>query len=111
VSFKVEITEKATEFLLSLDIKMQAKVFRTIDLLGEFGYKLQEPHVKKLKGIEDLYELRIKSSSNICRLFYFFWKNKTYVITSGFIKKQDKIDPEEIKKAIKIMNQLRKVKD
>lgn len=108
MSFKVEITELASEFILSLDAKMQAKIQRTISLLEEFGYNLQEPHSKKIKGTEDLYELRIKVASNICRLFYFFWKNKTYIVTSGYIKKQNKTDSEEIKRAINIMNQIRR---
>ena len=108
MSFKVEITELASDFILSLDPKMQAKIQRTISLLEEFGYNLQEPHSKKIKGTENLYELRIKVASNICRLFYFFWKNKTYIVTSGYIKKRDKTDSDEIKRAINIMNQIRR---
>lgn len=108
MGYKVEITEFASEFILSLDVKMQAKIQRSIALLEEFGYNLQEPHSKKIKGTENLYELRVKVASNICRLFYFFWNNKTYIVTSGYIKKQDKTDPKEIKRAIHIMNQIRR---
>jgi len=107
MNFKVEITESAADFILSLDSKMQAKIQRTIGLLEEFGYNLQEPHAKKIKGSDFLYELRIKVGSNISKLFYFFWKNKTYIVTSGYIKKQNKTDQKEIEKATSIMNHIR----
>lgn len=47
MEFKVELTEEVVNFILSLPIKMQAKIQRTIELLKEFGYNLPEPHSKK----------------------------------------------------------------
>lgn len=66
---------------------------------------LPEPHSKKIRGGtgKELYELRVKLGRNICRLFYFYWKDKIYVITSGYMKKTDKINKREILKAVKIM--------
>ena len=90
------------EFILSLSVKMQAKIQRTIELLKEFGYLLPEPHPKKVKGVKNLYELRAKLGSDICRLFYFYWKEKIYIITSGYIKKSKKLEKNEINKALKI---------
>lgn len=71
-----------------------------------FGSALTESHSKKLKGIEKLKELRIKQSSNICRLFYLYYKNKILIITSGYIKKSNKTNIREINKAIKLMNNI-----
>ena len=105
MEFEVELTEEVVEFILSLPAKMQAKIQRTIELLQEFGYKLPEPHSKKLKTTSSIYELRIKLGSDICRLFYFYWKDKIYVVTSGYIKKTNKTDKRQIEKALKIMNQ------
>jgi phage-related protein len=81
---------------------MMAKSYRTIKLLSEFGPALTLPHSRKIVGTEDLYELRIQVGTNICRLFYFYHKKELYVILSGFIKKENKTDPREIKKALKI---------
>ena len=83
---------------------MQAKIQRTINLLKEFGYSLPEPHAKKIKGGNKIFELRIKQGSNICRLFYFYYQDNVYVVTSGFVKKDDKLNKNEIKKAVKLMN-------
>ena len=66
---KILILEPAKEFIDSLNIKIQAKTFRTIDLLQEFGFSLAMPHSKKLTGY-DLYELRVKFASDIVRMFF-----------------------------------------
>jgi len=81
---------------------MQAKIQRSINLLQEFGNDLKGPHSKKITGTKNLYELRIKIGTDITRLFYFHLKERTFVITSGFVKKSDKIDKKEITKALKI---------
>ena len=107
MEYEVELTEDAVEFILSLPVKMQAKIQRTIDLLKEFGYSLPDPHSKKIKGIKDLYELRVKIGSDICRLFYFYLKDRIYIITSGYKKKSKKVDKNEINKALKIMKLLK----
>jgi len=81
---------------------MKAKVYRGIDLLKLFGFQLTEPHSKTLKNADGLKELRIKVAIDICRIFYFYYKDRVYVCTSGYIKKTDKTDEMEIQKALKI---------
>ena len=103
MKYEVKLMEPAVEFILSQNDKMQAKIQRTINLLEEFGPHLQEPHSKKIKGQEKLYELRVKVATNICRLFYFPNKGKMYIVASGFVKKEDKTNPREIDKAVKLM--------
>ncbi len=97
--------ESAKLFLDSVEIKLRAKAYRTIELLKQFGPFLREPHSKSLRDYEGLSELRIKQGSNICRLFYFFYENKIYVITSGYVKKSPKMNRKEAKKAYELMNQ------
>ncbi|MCP4701349.1 MAG: PIN domain-containing protein [Gammaproteobacteria bacterium] len=43
--------------------------------------------------------------SDIVRLFYFEFNQKTYVITSGYVKKQQKLNKQEIKRAYRLMLQ------
>lgn len=107
MNYQVELTEEVVDFITGLPIKMQAKIYRTINLLKEFGYTLPEPHSKKIKNVNDLSELRIKIGTDICRLFYFHWKDKIYVITSGYIKKSNKTNKNEIVKALNIMEQFK----
>lgn len=107
MNYEVYILEPAKIFLDSLEIKLRAKAFRTVDLLQEFGPFLKEPHAKKITGSKDLYELRVKQGSDICRLFYFHDKGKIYIITSGYVKKSQKLNNEEIAKARMIMQKYR----
>ena len=101
--YEIIILEPAKDFIDSLDEKLKAKTFRTIDLLKEFGAFIKEPHSKSLKGYKGLNELRVQFGNNICRIFYFHHKDKIYVITSGYIKKENKTSQKEIEKANKIM--------
>ncbi|MBT3580725.1 type II toxin-antitoxin system RelE/ParE family toxin [bacterium] len=107
MKFTVFLLEEVEKFILSLPLKMQAKIQRTIDLLRDFGYKLPMPHAKLLVESRQLKELRIQQGSDICRLFYFHYQEKTYVITSGYIKKENKTDKNEIKKAIMLMERIK----
>jgi phage-related protein len=97
--YEVGLLDDAVEFLNSLDPKMRAKAFRTIDLLRNFGIFLKMPHAKKIEGEESLFELRVQLASNIVRLFYFHHLGKAYIITSGYVKKNMKLDRKEIDKA------------
>ena len=92
-------TEPAKEFLLSLDVKMRAKMLRTIDLLAVNGVELREPHSKPLD--DGIFELRAKQSSDITRILYFFYVGNTAVLTNGFTKKTRKTPKNQIELARK----------
>ena len=103
--FEVEFYEKendeqpAKEFLLSLDVKMRAKMVNTIAILSDNGYELREPYSKHL--LEGIFELRAKVGSDITRVLYFFYADKHIILTNGFIKKTQKTPAVEIDKAKK----------
>lgn len=98
--FDVEYYEKkdgtfpAEEFILSLSPKMQAKMFRELELLETFGNELREPHSKSLG--DGIYENRAKVASDITRVLYFFVINKKIILTNGFVKKTQKTPESEI---------------
>lgn len=91
------------EYLLSLEPKMRAKAFSEIELLEKHGTNLREPYAKPIKGAnyKNLFELRVKFSSNISRIFYFTFKNNTFVILNGFTKKSDETPKKELDRAIR----------
>ena len=93
------------DFLYSLNPKLRAKAFSDIELLKQLGTELREPYVKPIKGKDNkgLYELRIKFSSDIARIFYFTYYNNKFVMLHGFFKKTIKTPQGEIKKARKYM--------
>ena len=105
MSYSVVLLKKAEEFLDELEPKLAAKAFREMELLKEIGPMLSFPHTRKIEGTEKLYELRVKQGTNICRLFYFSTGKTIYIITSGYIKKTNKTDKDEIKRAVRLMNE------
>ena len=68
-------------------------------LLEEFGNNLREPHSKAMG--DGLFELRIKFSNDISRIFYFFCVGNKIILTNGFIKKTNKTPVSELNLAKK----------
>ncbi|MGN1457683.1 MAG: type II toxin-antitoxin system RelE/ParE family toxin [Acutalibacteraceae bacterium] len=94
---KSDGTKPVEEFLDSLDIKMRAKMLKTIVMLKNNGYELREPYSKSLS--DGIFELRTQVGTDITRVLYFFVVGKKAILTNGFIKKTNKTPPNEIEKA------------
>lgn len=90
------------DYLLTLNPKMRAKAFSEIELLEKHGLNLLEPYTKAIKGekYNGIFELRVKFSSDISRIFYFTFRNNTFVLLNGFTKKADKTPKIELERAI-----------
>ena len=82
---KEDGTIPVQEFLDQLPVKHLAKALRDIDILEKYGIALREPHVKHIDA--KLWELRIKSASDISRIFYFVHVGENIVLLHGFVKK------------------------
>ena len=99
--FEVEFYTKengekpAKDFILSLDIKMKAKILGLIDILEEKGIQLREPYSKHLQ--DGIFEIRGKVGTDITRVLYFFYYGKRIILTNGFIKKTQQTPKNEIK--------------
>ena len=91
------------DYLLTLDAKMRAKTFSEIELLEKHGTNLREPYVKPIKGTKykGLFELRIKFASDVSRIFYFAYRQKTFVLLHGFTKKSDMTPQRELDRALR----------
>lgn len=96
---KADGSKPIEEFLDSLDLKMRAKMLRSIGMLKENGRNLREPCSKPLQ--DGIFELRAQIGSNITRALYFFYIGNTAVLTNGFIKKTQKTPSKEIETAKK----------
>jgi len=81
--------EVVADFLDRLPRKHRAKAIWEIELLALQGTGLTLPYVKHIDG--DLWELRIKFSSDILRIFYFVPVENKIVLLHGFVKKRIKL--------------------
>ncbi len=98
--YKLENGERPViSFLNTLDKKMRTKAAMSLQLLEQYGNPLREPQSKYIE--DGIFELRIKFSSDITRIFYFFFRDNKIILTNGFIKKTQKTPRSELNKAKK----------
>lgn len=83
------------DFLVSLDVKMRAKIVGLLELLEEKGNQLREPYSKHID--DGIFEIRCKVGSNITRVLYFFYHDGKIILTNGFVKKTQKIPLNQIR--------------
>ena len=77
-------------------------MFRAILLLEEEGNALDIINSKYVTN--EIFELKIKQSSNNVRILYFFRRGQLIILTHGFIKKTQKIPRKELEIAINRRN-------
>jgi phage-related protein len=103
---KVNNEVPVLDFIVSLNPKQQAKIYREIDLLMKFGNELHFPHVRKVEGdkYNPLWELRIEFASDTFRIFYFMYYQNKSILLHGFQKKTEKTPKKELDIALNRMN-------
>lgn len=77
---------------------VRKKIDWTIGLLRDLP-SIPEKYFKHLEGTEGLFELRVKISTNIFRIFCFFDEGNLVVLINGFQKKTDKTPKNELERA------------
>lgn len=103
--FIVEFYETASgecpvdDFINAQNVKMQAKILRTLGMLKLEGNKLRMPHSEHLE--DGIFQLRAQVGSDITRMLYFFFIGRKIIVTNGFVKKTQETPPAEIELAKK----------
>ncbi len=98
------------KFFVKQSKKVKEKIIWTIQLIEELE-RVPESFLKHIESTEGLYEIRIKFSKDIFRIFCFFDKGKLIILVSGFQKKTNKTPKKEIEKALKIMEEYKNEKE
>jgi phage-related protein len=88
------------DFLDSLSGKQAQKITWVLEIIEESRI-VPKQYFKKLVNTDDIWEVRVISSSNIFRLLGFFDGNNLVILTNGFVKKTQKTPNKEIKLAEK----------
>lgn len=88
-------SEKLQEDILKLPAGIQARYVFLSDKMRIYGPNLGMPHTRALK--DGLFELRLKSSEGIGRVFYFTLSGHKIKMLHCFVKKSQKTPPKEIK--------------
>ncbi|PIE03104.1 MAG: hypothetical protein CSA81_04145 [Acidobacteria bacterium] len=88
------------DFLDALSAKEAQKVIWVLQLAQELSV-VPTRYFKKLKNTDDIWEVRINSSSNSYRILGFFDGNNLIVLNHAFQKKTQKTAQKDIKIAEK----------
>jgi phage-related protein len=83
------------EFLDTLTDKQFEKVSFVLDLIEQLDFIPQE-YFKKLKGSDDIWEVRVQYGNNIFRLLGFFEAHNIVILNHAFTKKTQKTPAREI---------------
>lgn len=86
--------KSVVKFIESLDKHLRSDIYKTVNILGEYGNKISLPHSRSLG--QGLFELR--SVGTGVRMLYCFSKEGP-VILLVLVKKQNKIPLKDIKLA------------
>lgn len=85
-------------FLQGLPPKEQRKVLWVLKLIEDLD-RVPSEYFKKLKDTEEIWECRVRCGSNAYRIFSFFFREETVILTHGYSKKSQKTDPKQISRA------------
>lgn len=69
------------------------KILTYISALATYGTRIGQPTVKHIEG--SIWELRPLSN----RIFFFYWKDNTFVLLHHFMKKSQKTPEKELARA------------
>jgi phage-related protein len=86
------------EFLDSLSDQHAQKVVWVLRLVERLE-RVPEQYLKKLAGTAELWEIRVQAGGKNFRLLGFFDGSVLLILTSGFVKKQQKTPRKEIQLA------------
>ena len=92
------------DFLASQRPKIASKILQILRIIEEVE-RVPVTHLKYVEDTNGLFEIRVKFGSDIFRIFCFFDAGKLVVLLSGFQKKTQKTPPDEIKKAVRLMDE------
>lgn len=91
------------DFFRAQNPKVQRKIIKVLDIVEQIE-RIPQSYLKYIEGTNGLFEIRVQLANNIFRIFCFFDGNKLVVLLNGFQKKTQKTPKDEIKRAVKIMN-------
>jgi phage-related protein len=86
--------EPVKDFIVMQPYKARAEIIHVFDMLYQINIQLPYPYTSKVE--DDLWELRIKHSSDYYRILYSTVPEKTFLLLHGILKKTDDLPKQDI---------------
>lgn len=84
--------------------KVRDKIIKILDIIEQVD-RIPSNYLKYMEGTNGLFEVRVQFGNNIFRIFCFFDGNRFVILLTGFQKKTQKTPPEEIARAVRLMEE------
>ena len=92
------------EFFMAQQPKVRDKIIKLLDIIEQVD-RIPSNYLKYMEGTNGLFEVRVQFGNNIFRIFCFFDGNRFVILLTGFQKKIQKTPPEEIARAVRLMEE------
>ena len=89
------------DFYIDLDTSVQEKIEYVFKLIRTVD-RILEKFLKHIEGTDGLYEIRIKTGSDIYRILCCFDSGRKVILFNGFQKKSEKTSRKEIDKGLRL---------
>jgi phage-related protein len=93
-------SQPAKEFVDGLEVKDRTKFEALLRQLSDTGTLWNKQKFKKLQGDSGIWELRAGDYRLFC-----FKSGRTWFLTNGFRKDTNRTPPQQVKLAIRVMNE------
>ena len=84
--------------------KVRDKIIKILDIIEQVD-RIPSNYLKYMEGTNGLFEVRVQFGNNIFRIFCSFDGNRFVILLTGFQKKTQKTPPEEIARAVRLMEE------
>ena len=91
-------------FFMAQQPKVRDKIIKILDIIEQVD-RIPSNYLKYMEGTNGLFEVRVQFGNNIFRIFCFFDGNRFVILLTGFQKKTQKTPPEEIARAVRLMEE------
>ncbi len=106
MDWKIEYFSGAVQSeILALPSGLLARYIHLTDRMIGFGPNLGAPHTRAMN--KGLFELRLKATEGISRVFFFVRTGQRIVMLHQFVKKTQKTPPKELEIARRRMKELK----
>ena len=89
------------DFYIDLDLSVQEKIEYVFKILRTVD-RVPDRFFKHIEGTDGLYEIRVKTVSDIYRIFCCFDSGRLVILFNGFQKKSDKTPRKEIERGLRL---------
>ena len=94
MAWSIDFYDGVEDAIVDMPPRMQARMLRLLELMGEHGANLGAPHTTPMG--DGLFEVRAKAKEGIGRALFCYMKGEHIYILHAFVKKSQKTPKKDL---------------